>query len=296
MVRLYTDHYFHIGKIHLVTGKPCQDYATSVVYDGAAIAIISDGCSTGGDTDIGSRILALSAAKAIREHWFFNRNIKETAPWEINLSQKIVLTGIRQILGLQLKDTLATCVYAYISPLGGFVHVQGDGIVTLKYQNGRIVMSQFKWENNAPFYPAYEEVGLVNFLEAHGNNLNATRLSEERYVYETEGEFTALDTKYYTLSDGIQGITINIGAKALSEQLAFIAIFSDGVTQIENLDWKEAVVMFMTFKNATGEFAKRRMIRGIKDVQKIGKGPLDDIAYAVIRIEQTEIEEVGNEK
>lgn len=296
MLRLHTDHYFHIGKIHFTAGKPCQDYATSAVYDEAALAIISDGCSTGGDTDVGSRVLALSTATAIRKHWILNHNIKETAPREISLHQKIVLAGARQILGLQLEDTLATCVYAYISPVGGFVHVQGDGVVALKYQNGRIVMSQFKWENNTPYYPTYEEVGLVNFLEAHGNNLNATRLSEESYVYETDGKFTVLDTKYYTLSNGIQGITINIEAETLSEQLAFIAVFSDGVTQVDNFDWKDAVVMFMAFKNTTGEFAKRRMISGIKDVQKIGKGPLDDIAYAVVRVEQIEAEEVQNEE
>lgn len=287
MVKLYTDHYFHIGNVHLTSGKPCQDYAISDVHNDIALAVISDGCSTGGNTDVGARILALSTATAIREHWTVNRNaLGQAVPQEINFCQKIVLAGTRQILGLLPSDMLATCIYAYISPLGGFIHVQGDGVVALKYQDGRIAILRFEWEDNTPFYPAYNENDLLNFIKAHGDDLKALRLSEKKWVQYDSGKLFESDIKH-SLSEGIQGITINISAETLSE-LVFIAIFSDGITQIDNLDWKNSVTEFMAFKNTTGEFAKRRMIRGIKDVQKIGKGPIDDISYAVIRIEQIE--------
>ena len=69
MIKLHTDHYFHIGDTHLTAGKPCQDYAISSVDNNAAFAVVSDGCSTGGDTDIGSRIIALSTITALREYW-----------------------------------------------------------------------------------------------------------------------------------------------------------------------------------------------------------------------------------
>lgn len=286
MVKLYTDHYFHIGSTHLTSGKSCQDYAISDVYNDAALAIVSDGCSTGGYTDVGARILALSTATAIREHWTINRKaFGETIPLEVSLRQKIALAGTRQVLDLQPHDMLATCAYAYVSPEGGFVHVQGDGVVAMKYQDGRITMSRFEWGNNTPYYPAYSEEGLANFIREHGDNLSALRLSEERWVQEVSEEFFELDKKQYTLSEGIQGVTIDIPEDLLGE-LVFIAIFSDGVTRIDNLDWKNSVTEFMAFKNTTGEFAKRRMIRGIKDTQKIGKGPVDDISYAVVRVER----------
>lgn len=287
MIRLYTDHYFHIGSRHLTSGKPCQDYAISSVYNDAALAIISDGCSTGGHTDIGSRILALSAATAIREHWAINRDaLGKSVPQEVMLRQKIVLAGTRQALGLHPHDMLATCVYAYISPSGGFVHIQGDGVVALKYRNGRIDMFNFEWENNMPYYPAYSENGLTDFVKAHGDNLNALRLSESKCLTGADGNFFESGIKNYTLSEGIRGITINIPKDLLLKELEFIAVFSDGVTQVDQVNWEDAVVRFMAFKNTTGEFAKRRMIRGIKDVQKIGKGPIDDISYAVVRVEQ----------
>lgn len=288
MAQLYTDHHFHIGSAHLTSGKPCQDYANSVVYNSAALAIISDGCSTGGHTDIGSRVLALSTMAALRDHWITNCDaLSETVPQEISLSQKIVSAGIRQLLNLKPQDMLATCVYAYISPNGGFVHVQGDGVVILKYQDKRIEVSKFEWSDNKPFYPAYSEFGLSNFIQAHGDNLNNLRLSEEKWTQRDEEEFVDCGSANFTLSEGICGITINIPEKLLID-LKFIAVFSDGITQIDKIDWKSAVQMFTAFKNTKGEFAKRRMIRGIRDTQKIGKGPLDDIACAIVRVEPTE--------
>ncbi|MDO8754959.1 MAG: hypothetical protein Q7J80_13765, partial [Anaerolineales bacterium] len=68
------------------------------------------------------------------------------------------------------------------------------------------------------------------------------------------------------------------------ELLEFVAVFSDGATQVDELDWKDVVVQSMAFKTAEGEFAKRRMSRLIQDSQKTGRGPIDDISYAVTRI------------
>ncbi|MCK4554046.1 hypothetical protein KAU19_03720, partial [Candidatus Parcubacteria bacterium] len=188
-------------------------------------------------------------------------------------------------------DMLATCVYAYISPSGGFAHIQGDGVVALKYRDGRIDMFNFEWENNMPYYPAYNENGLADFIKEHGNDLDALRLSEKKCLMGADGNFFESGIKNYTLSKGVRGVTINIPKDLLLTELEFIAVFSDGVTQVDQVSWENAVAMFMSFKNTTGEFAKRRMIRGIKDVQKINKGPIDDISYAVIRVEQTMAEE-----
>ena len=46
----------------------------------------------------------------------------------------------------------------------------------------------------------------------------------------------------------------------------------------------------MSFKNTTGAFAKRRMVRGLKNMDKLGKDPMDDISYAVIGIGLEEVE------
>jgi hypothetical protein len=291
MIKLYTDHYFQIGGSHLISGKPCQDYVISDIYKDAAYAVASDGCSTGRHTDVGSRVLALSTACAIREHWTATRNaMDESAATEVKTQGKIVLAGIRQNLGLIHSDMLATCIYVYLSPVGGFVHVQGDGVVALKYRNGSIAAYRYEWEDNAPFYPAYQgNPALDNFIKKHGGNLDALRFSEESLLIESDVEYPEPALREYSLSQGIRGVTICITPEML-EELEFVAAFSDGVTQIDGVDWKDAVVRFLSFKNSAGEFAKRRMIKGIKDVKKTCKGPIDDIGYAVVRVEKVEDE------
>ncbi len=297
MIELFTDHYFHIGSAHLTSGKPCQDYAISDVYEKMAFAIVSDGCSTGRHTDVGSRLLSLSTASAIRDHWITRRKIDVIkSPVEIGVGQSIVLAGMQDTLGLITEDMLATCVYAYISPQGGIIHIEGDGVVAIKYRNGRILMSNFEWLDNKPFYPAYKNGNLQNFINAHGGKLCSQRLREEVWMIDPDGEDIPFDLNEYSLSLGLRGITFEISRKEIEEKVEFIAVFSDGVTQIDGLDWKDAVENFLAFKNTTGAFAKRRMIRGIKDTQKNGKGPFDDISYAVVRVDAIELEDKNDGK
>jgi hypothetical protein len=294
MIQLQTDHYFHIGKVHLTGGKPCQDYAISQVYNQAAFAITCDGCSSGGHTDVGARVLALATADALKQYWeVYGTTQPEIAIPEINLNQRLKLASARHVLGLQPNDMLATCLYAYLGPGGGFIHIQGDGVVALKFADQSIQMYSYEWLDNRPFYPAYANGQLNSFIASHGNDLQALRVTEEVWQYTTNQEEKLFSSGQYSLSEGIRGITIEIPSPELliAPRLEYIAVFSDGITQIDNVKWQEAVIEFLRFKNTKGEFAKRRMIRGIKNMQKDNKGPLDDIAYAVIRLDQTGKEE-----
>lgn len=286
MIQLQTDHYFHIGKAHLTGGKPCQDYAISQTFHGAAMAIICDGCSSGGQTDVGARLLALTTLAALQNHWLINGQInpEQTIP-EIRLNQKIKLASSCQLLGLQPNDLLATCIYAYLGSQGGLIHIQGDGVVALKFNSQQILMYQYEWQDNRPYYPAYAENRLIDFIAAHGDDLQALRLKAEKWQ-SINNQHQLLQTDNSTLSQGLQGIFLSLDKNLIDQGLEYIAVFSDGVTQIDNVKWQDAVIDFLNFKNTKGEFAKRRMIRGISEMIKLNKGPLDDIAYAVIRLDQ----------
>jgi len=285
----FTDSYFHIGNAHLGSGKPCQDYAISGTYNDSAFAIVADGCSSGRHTDVGSRLVSLATASAIRDYSLVRGAIDcAETPSEILLRQSIVLAGMQDTLGLISDDMLATCVWAYLSPTGGIVHISGDGVVAIKYGDGRIVMHNFEWQNNMPYYPAYKNGRLEDFIKAQGGQLDKECLVQDVCVYGNDGKYEVQTQKKHTLSTGISGVTIVVEQDDIANDVEFVAVFSDGVTQIDGVDWKEAVVQFLAFKNTAGEFAKRRMIRGIKDVNKKGKGPFDDISYAVIGVSQIE--------
>lgn len=283
-MRFATDSYFHIGKAHLNSGKPCQDYALADIYYEAALAIVSDGCSTGGKTDVGARILTLCTATAIRDHWAANHTMQEQdAVLEIAMRQKVGIVGARSMLGLNFNDTFATCLYQYMTPAGGLVHVLGDGVTAEEDVSGCITMCRYAWADNRPFYPAYAEDHFAGFIKDHGGEVNANRLRKECWQYTVELGYIQLPSQEITLGEGMGGITTHYSPEML-RSLKFIAVFSDGATQIDGIDWKDVVVQALAFKASQGEFAKRRMRGLIQESQKNGKGPIDDIAYAVTRI------------
>jgi hypothetical protein len=274
---LNADSYFHIGQAHLTSGTPCQDYALSGCEDGAAYAVVSDGCSTGGHTDVGARVLTWATAAAIRAYW---RTPGGLQTW-IGSAQTVVSDAARSALGLQVKDMLATCLYLVATEEGARSRVLGDGVIAwVQRESGDVVMRRYEWQGNMPFYPAYREEALSRFVEAHASVEAAVLFCEAWKHLASSGDKVKLSSRSLTLREGIAGVTDYFAA---GRDHTCIAVFSDGVTQIEGMDWKDAVVRLLSFKTTTGEFAKRRMIRVIKDSQKEGRGPLDDISYAVIR-------------
>lgn len=293
MLRFSTDHYFHIGSAHYQSGKPCQDYALSGVYSPVACAVVSDGCSTGRHTDVGARVLTLSTLQAIRDHAKASGGALNTAVVSITSRQQQILSTTRIILGLERNDMLATCGYVYLTQFGGFVHVQGDGVIALKYRNKqKIKMFRYEWDDNTPYYPSYGDGDLEKFAAAHGGDWDAVRLRRTVAVKYADDNYSEEDEdrEGFTLREGLEGVALNIPPELL-EDLEFVGVFTDGITQIgepngsDALDWRVAVQEFMAFKTAAGEFAKRRMIRGIRTLAEVGKGPVDDISYAVVRIE-----------
>lgn len=287
MTELYTDHYFHTGRAHVTSGKPCQDYALTGKHNNVAFAVVSDGCSTGRHTDVGARILTWTLIAAIREYKVNNCSDPNDISDEINLYQRMFSGGVRNILGLEYRDMLATCLYAYFTPNIGLVNIRGDGAVAWKEKSGDIIMLRFEWDNNTPFYPAYAEDYYEGFIQAHGGDPSAHCFLKEQWIYSPAGGYEQLRSNYLELSEGIKGVNIPFSSEYIYNNVEFIAIFSDGVSQVEGYDWKDVIVQLLSFKNTKGEFAKRRMIRFIKDSQKTGKGPLDDIAYGVIRIDSS---------
>jgi hypothetical protein len=283
-----TDCHFNIGAEHISGGKPCQDYAMSGIHGVVAYAMVSDGCSSGGNTDVGARLIALSGAAAIREHQDVEGSAADIATAQaIEVRRRQVLKGIKETLQLASGDMLATEVYARITPKGGYVHVWGDGVVAFVYVGGGVTLHRFDWPNNTPYYPSYVDnlSDLSSFIAAHGGNVAAPVLCEQvcEYPPASGNDEPTVSTVFHSIADGVRGIHLPITVDDLS-RLAFVVVFSDGVTRVDKVDWKDAARELLSFKAADGVFAKRRMINFVREVRKQGRGPLDDIAFAAISI------------
>jgi len=290
-MKLTVDHYFHIGHMHYTSGKPCQDHALSLSGTGFAGVVVSDGCSSGGNTDIGSRIISCATVQGIIDHRNASPNSLQTATQSIVTRQKQILSSARPLLGLAENDLLATCVYAYASEIGALISIQGDGAYAIKHKSGSMIIGKFEWLDNMPFYPAYRERNLEIFIDAQKKNGEKPYTNETFYL-DSQGHYLSPIINSYTAEEGVNGIQIPISVDEL-KNIELIAVFTDGVVQVDGVTWIDAIKEFLAFKNFGGGFCRRRMKRAIKDFQSIikdpqnntGKGPQDDIACAVIHIE-----------
>lgn len=287
-LKFHADDYFHIGHMHLIAGKPCQDYSFSGVYGDAALAVVSDGCSTGRHTDVGARIIALAAVNALKQ-WSMDKAVPlDKIDKLITRQHNIAVTKSMDAFGLELEDMLATCAYALLTASGGIINFTGDGVMAKVYSNGTIRLTSYRWANNAPLYPAYAADEYKSFIEYHGGKADLPALELEHRFFVSRDKIYVPSAPYFesiSIENAIAGVTNIIPASEIKD-LSFAAVFTDGVMQVEDLSWYDAALELMAFKSLEGEFAKRRMIRFIKDSKRDGKkGPLDDIAYSVVRIE-----------
>jgi hypothetical protein len=254
-------------------------------FEGGAFAIVSDGCSTGGRTDVGARVVSLATAQAITSTDaivvpFGGRPDAEF----ISAHRQVFMGSVQGDLGLPIHDMLATCLFVVATKdRGCTISIAGDGVLATRNSDGAIAMTRFEWQNNMPLYPAYAQDGYAAFVRAHGDNLDAPALTAETWVVDREGEKFNASSSAYSLGKAIRGISLSFDPGIVGD-LRSIAVFSDGVTQVDGMSWQDAVLELLSFKSEHGDFAKRRMNRFLKDVGACGRGPLDDISYAAIQI------------
>lgn len=288
---IIADAYFTIGQAHIISGKPCQDYAIAEHTDpDGAIAVVSDGCSGGRNTDVGSRVIALATAGVLKTHWSGHHDAPTLDDANIiaTASDKVML-DIQSALGCHLEDMLATRLYAYLGAIGGIAHVQGDGVIAWREANDTIIARRYEWRDPSnpqrqtpPFYPIYSDDTYQGFTDYYGGDSAALAFHCDEVRFTGDG-IISHSTVVSTIAEGIRG-----GIVLLPPSTRTVAVFTDGITQIQEADrkdvlWSNAVKEMLTFKSTTGEFAKRRMMHYVKQSRRQGgSGPLDDLSYAVL--------------
>lgn len=271
-MELRVDHSFHIGEQHLRNGKPNQDYALSdTLQNGLAYGIVSDGCSGGGLTDIGARLMALALKQALASG----------PPCSVVDRAQAYLDSMRRSLELETSDMLATGLFA-IANQDGFVStlVLGDGVMIEQSTRGTLYAHKYEWSDNTPFYMAYTEEQRQQFRD------RKPTLTHEVWTISgpdswTKGESGELSVGMATRKGA--GWSYDPPQKG-EWDLASVAVFSDGVLQVDTMPWQQVVFELMSFKSTNGQFATRRMNRFLQEAHKHGRGPLDDIAMAVVHL------------
>lgn len=278
-MNVQTDHYFAIGSEHVTAGKPCQDHALSFADNESACIVVADGCSSGKETDMGARVITfstISVAKSVVSSVGSIGTIQE----EIRKGSQELRNKTATILSLHESDLLATRVYALYDKRKVFAAVEGDGVIAWKNKENHVFMLRYDWAENTPCYPSYGADNFALFKEIQGS-LKNQGLTEAYWKWSIESGFELICERLLSIDEAVAGVT-KLFSESEVNNLSFLLVASDGVTQVDEVDWKEVVVEILSFKSVTGQFLKRRLIRMHKEWMKKSVKPLDDIAVACI--------------
>ncbi len=282
-----------IGAAHVRNGMVNQDYAYGKVIDKEyGVVSISDGCSTGGKTDIGARVQSLAVAQALSssvDKKGFSHDII------VHDSQKII-RQVSAILNLSDDDLLATSLYGMASKNGAHVVVCGDGVVAMGFVDGSWRFIRVEWRTNMPFYPIYKSSGRIDqFVQAHGTE-DAFAVWLEYIDVDADGSVCQWCERR-SVAEGIDGLAFSFVDDDYKKVYA-IGVFSDGIAEcaspIQRVLWHDVMRQIVAFKNTSGVFLVRRMMRVLRDYRAQNIYPQDDISGAILLIDHDD-EEVSDE-
>ncbi len=257
-MKIVTDSHYSIGKTHLV----CEDYACHG-HDPMPYVILSDGCSSSENTDVGARLLALNARQSISQflttsHWDMGRRITDLSAQQADS------------LGLPLSALNATLIVAFFHQDQVSVHLYGDGCVIIQDHDGNLQAIQIEYAGNAPYYLSYlKDAGLeTRYLEKLGRqtkivkSLSNNEVTSKRCDYNTSSIFDCNVAEFKALAVATDGLSsfVDVGAG-------------------QDRDLLEVAKEFMAFKNINGDFVKRRMRRALTTYRQQGIHNSDDIGF-----------------
>lgn len=252
-----TNSFYTIGSSH----KVCQDYC----WHENNLAIVSDGCSSSKNTDVGARLLV---------------HAKLTCKDEGEAIRKA--DAIRRLLDLD-----ETCLDATLITLkfnGNVIESQihGDGVRILLMEDGEILYETFAFTDNKPEYLSYD--------------LNSQRLDQ---YYKELGKIQVKRTTVYlktgktvveefkTKTPETMGNSFSVSNISPEQyNLKAVIIATDGLESFikngEPLPLQTVIKELTNIKSWKGPFIERKVKRMIVNFHKEGYEHYDDIGVAGI--------------
>jgi len=253
------DTFLEIGSSH----KVCED---CIISDTNPIPfiIISDGCSTSKNTDIGSRIIAHLAKQYMKFKTELPIDYNKMGLWVIHNAELVS----RQ-LGLNPSCLNATLIVAYEYENLIYTHFYGDGCLITQGDRG-LITQIVEYTKNAPYYLAYQldakdhkEYDKLNIDKTITTTYNDGTISQIERAYDSEttiGITTQTDI-ILIASDGLQ---------------SFITKKNGTITNL--FEPRDIVMPFIDFKTTKGEYLKRRMAKQMKSYAKDNIHHFDDLS------------------
>ena len=266
---MHADSAFRIGSTHEV----CQDYAATGSGAHGPYAVLSDGCSSSPDTDVGARLLVRAAVRLLRESGA--TPAAGLAALHAEAARRALAWA--ELLGLEPQAVDATLLTAHVSGDRLIIGCSGDGVVCLEQGDGALDVYSVNYPAGFPVYPAYaHQPARLRGLTQSG------RASKELTRWRAP-----------SLAERPRQVSVSHG-DALTEVFAFdaaayrfAALLSDGVHSFlhaEDTALESVLPGLVSFKQTRGAFVGRRMKMFLKDCRRRGWRHADDLSLAALHL------------
>jgi hypothetical protein len=273
------DSYFEIGHSHRV----CEDYALSGVHQDLGYAIVSDGCSSSKNCDVGARLLSHIAKDALL--YLHQRKLL----YDIHFFYESFLDTFKEMVvkkSLEVRDTLklpydvfdTTLLLAFGTDQLRYLLAWGDGYFIVKRKSHEIIY-HISYESGAPYYLSYE----------------MSEDKKEAYRLEFSSSPCTVTVSPSGADEGGElpfNMRHSLVRKFIGtsvEDIQQIILCSDGIGTYQNLSngsqdipVEEILPDIIGYKNPVGEFVTRRMNALRRDHLKRGIVHQDDVSCAAI--------------
>lgn len=265
------DSIFQKGSEHVV----CEDYAMSFSNETHSYAIVSDGCSSSNNVDIGSRLLTLAASHVLNET-VGNTSIED---FKSNFENAIILTisklfNVFPNLNQHMFDATLLIASVYNKKLTLILF--GDGVIVYRSKK-HVQITHINFPSNAPDYISYK--------------LSKSRMKEYMDMSKTNKDivvidrFEGMDEEDFIFSES--AFTPLVIQREVEEGDT-ISVISDGINSFgqmnDSINYLDLIDEFTGFKNTNGEFVKRRINAFKRKCEKENIVHGDDISIASIVI------------
>jgi hypothetical protein len=251
-----------------------------IANGGLPFAIVADGCSTSGMTDVGARLLALGGARA------FSLGASATDPGGFRDLALATARGAAHLLALSPADMDATLGAVAANGDGVAALLFGDGAIAWRPASGGLQAAVVDWAGSMPGYPAYltgPSGRLRSFLaesEKMALSLGRPPCLVERLSVDPDGRMSSLTVEGLSAREGLDGMALRWSA---SDAPDIVAVTTDGIQQVFGISREEVLVELTAIKAArAGAFVTRRMSRAMAEWSRRGSRPVDDLAIAAL--------------
>ena len=283
------DSAFQIGASHAV----CQDYSLAGACPPAALSgapgpraspyvILSDGCSSSPDTDVGARLLVRAAERTLLG--LGGAAARDLA--EVHTEAARLALTWAELLGLRPQAVDATLLTAHLDGGELVLGCSGDGVVCLQTRAGAVDVYSISYPSGYPLYPSYAHQPAR--LLALGDDGRPRK--EVRHLRSASPEERLRPGGTSVVDSPTEVFSLK------AADYKFAALFSDGVHSFfhpgqpgaggrgEPVPLDEVLQDLISFKSTRGAFVGRRMKRFLKDCRQRGWQHADDLSVGALHL------------